>query len=532
LKSFDILDCTLRDGGYYTNWDFSKELLECYFDAVCSLPIRYVEVGYRSPEKSGYLGQFFHLNPSTLQQLRKMLRPDQGMAIMFNYKDMTDEVIDRLTSDLEGVVDLVRFACPPDQIDNCIAFSKPIKTRGIKVGINVMYMTKYAGKATDVLYPLASAAEIVDYVALVDSYGGIMPNQASETIAQAVELLPQPIGYHGHDNLSLAFANSIAALSAGATMLDSTFTGMGRGAGNLKTELITVYRERHFPTDVHFGKLARALDLFEAMQKNYGWGTNLAYMVSGAASLPQANVMDWLSTRRYQMDSIVEALRLDSDAALDRVDYPDFATSAFADKMRGRAVLIVGGGGSVVDHAEALISFARQENLTLIHSSMRNASRFLASGLSQVFCLAGQEYSRLSEHEVATFAQEDVMVLTSPAPRFRNSVPENAEICQISFTETDPDPMHLGPVTDEPPLDMALSAALACAAPQVYLAGFDGYGQADRSEQNNARDVQNAIDRARAADTFWHGRICSVTPTLYDVECQSLYAKIQTGAAE
>jgi 4-hydroxy 2-oxovalerate aldolase len=149
-----------------------------------------------------------------------------------------------------------------------------------------------------------------------------------------------------------------------------------------------------------------------------------------------------------------------------------------------------------------------------------------------VFCLAGQEYSRLSEHEVATFAQEDVMVLTSPAPRFRNSVPENAEICQISFTETDPDPMHLGPVTDEPPLDMALSAALACAAPQVYLAGFDGYGQADRSEQNNARDVQNAIDRARAADTFWHGRICSVTPTLYDVECQSLYAKIQTGAAE
>jgi 4-hydroxy 2-oxovalerate aldolase len=251
MLPFKIVDCTLRDGGYYTNWDFPQPLVDAYFDAVRSLSIAYVEVGYRSPAKNAYFGRYFHLSLTfgryfhlsltTLRACRAALRPDQGLAIMFNYKDVTPALIDELTGDLPGVVDLVRFACPPDAIADCVELGRRIKARGIKVAINVMYMTKYAGDVS-VLEPLAVAGDVVDYVALVDSYGGVLPEQAADTVSKAIALLPQPVGFHGHDNLSLAFANSIEALKAGATMLDSTFAGMGRGAGNLKTELITVHR--------------------------------------------------------------------------------------------------------------------------------------------------------------------------------------------------------------------------------------------------------------------------------------------------
>ncbi|WP_406870109.1 hypothetical protein ABEB22_08860 [Thioclava sp. 'Guangxiensis'] len=527
MRHFEIVDCTLRDGGYYTNWDFPQTLLDAYFDATRSLPIKYVEVGYRSPEKSGYLGQYFHLNVETLHRMKRQLRPDQGMAIMFNFKDMNSDLIETLTSDLVDIVDLVRFACPPDSLNECIDFGRQIKTKGLKVAINVMYMTKYVDQADTVLKPLAGAADIVDYVALVDSYGGVMPDQAARTIAQAVELLPQPVGYHGHDNLSLAFANSLAALNSGATMLDATFTGMGRGAGNLKTELISVYREQHFPTGCHFGPLAKALEQFETMQKEYGWGTNLAYMVSGAASLPQANVMDWLGTRRYQMDSIVEALRLSSDAEFDNDAYPALETAPIAIEAKGKGTLIIGGGQSAQDHAAALIELAQREDMVVVHSSTRNAVYFKDSGLTQIFCLAGQEFSRLSVEEAGLFNQHRTLVLTTPPPRFRNSIPNSQNICQLSHVSKEANGQKLGPVTDEPPLGMAIGAAKAISSQKVYLAGFDGYSQATVSQQNNAQDVQAAINYGLEASTPWGGDMSSVTPTLYNIPAQSLYAKIQ-----
>ncbi|MER5173987.1 hypothetical protein [Thioclava kandeliae] len=532
MRHFEIVDCTLRDGGYYTNWDFSQSLLDAYFGAIQSLPIKYVEVGYRSPEKSGYLGQYFHLNVETLHRMKQQLRPDQGMAIMFNFKDMNSDLIETLTSDLVGIVDLVRFACPPDSLNKCIDFGRQIKAKGLKVAINVMYMTKYVDQADTVLKPLAEAVDIVDYVALVDSYGGVMPDQAERTIAQAVELLPQPVGYHGHDNLSLAFANSLAALRSGATMLDATFTGMGRGAGNLKTELISVYREQHFPTGCHFGPLSKALELFETLQKEYGWGTNLAYMVSGAASLPQANVMDWLGTRRYQMDSIVEALLPSSDADFDNDAYPLLSDMALAKEVTGRGTLIIGGGVSAGEHAEALIKLAKREDMVLVHSSTRNAAYFENCGLPQIFCLAGQEFSRLSNGEIELLEQPRSLLLTTPPPRFRNSVPTYQNICQLEQSSKDTKAPKLGPITDEPPLGMAIGAAEALKASKVYLAGFDGYAQATVSQQGNARDVQAAIEHGLNPQTPWHGEMASITPTLYKIPSQSLYAKIQGEAAK
>ena len=47
-----ILDCTIRDGGYYTNWDFDRNLIRRYFESLENLPIDYIEVGYRNPDLS------------------------------------------------------------------------------------------------------------------------------------------------------------------------------------------------------------------------------------------------------------------------------------------------------------------------------------------------------------------------------------------------------------------------------------------------------------------------------------------------
>ena len=59
---FKLLDCTLRDGGYYTDWDFDKALVDDYFESMNNLPIEYIEIGYRSTKiNNQYLGEYFYL---------------------------------------------------------------------------------------------------------------------------------------------------------------------------------------------------------------------------------------------------------------------------------------------------------------------------------------------------------------------------------------------------------------------------------------------------------------------------------------
>lgn len=52
-----LLDCTLRDGGYYTNWDFDDTVVDSYIQAMNALPIDYLELGYRNMPSKEYLGK-------------------------------------------------------------------------------------------------------------------------------------------------------------------------------------------------------------------------------------------------------------------------------------------------------------------------------------------------------------------------------------------------------------------------------------------------------------------------------------------
>ena len=78
-----ILDCTLRDGGYYTNWDFNKSLVEQYLKAMEILPVDYVELGYRSKPMIEYFGEYFYL-PEYVLQFCKQCCPTTKLAIMLN----------------------------------------------------------------------------------------------------------------------------------------------------------------------------------------------------------------------------------------------------------------------------------------------------------------------------------------------------------------------------------------------------------------------------------------------------------------
>jgi len=95
-----------------------------------------------------------------------------------------------------------------------------------------------------------------DYINLADSAGYLMPEGVSERVKAVRQAVGVPIGWHAHNNLSLAMANSIAAVDAGAEYIDGTLRGLGAGAGNTQLEVLTgVLERRGIETGVNFYKI-------------------------------------------------------------------------------------------------------------------------------------------------------------------------------------------------------------------------------------------------------------------------------------
>lgn len=514
MKNITLLDCTLRDGGYYTNWDFDEELVKTYFSSLNKLPIEWIELGYRSTNQKEYLGEYFYCPEYVLQVAAKYYKG--SIAIMFNEKDIHPEQVERLLHSAKPYVHMIRLAIDPKNIMRAIELAKEIKQHGFKVGFNVMYMSKW-NQQPEFLDLLPNINDVADYLYMVDSYGGIYPNELQNILQIVKQKVTIPIGFHGHNNMEMALINAITAIENGAEMIDATITGMGRGAGNLKTELLLTALNAKGVLDIDFNALSNVTQAFEELQTKHKWGTNLPYMVSGANSLPQKDVMDWVGKRYYSYNSIIRALNNQKNKLDDNEKYPTFKPDTTSEK-----VMIVGGGPSVNQHRSAILQFLSiNPEISLIHASSKNVVVFKGIKNKQYFCLVGIEGNRLEKALLET-GEFNGNCLLPPFPRKMGTyVPEivkkvTCELNNVEFTSELKD-AHT---------TLALQTALQLEANKIYIVGYDGYGQ----EPLSSRELELFNENELLFNNFRLniGRnLVSLTPSKYnELISQSIYGLI------
>lgn len=516
-----VLDCTLRDGGYYTQWEFDRDFVHQYLDLVARSPIDDVELGYRSPEKSSYFGRFFYLSKQELIDAKQRLRDNQRLALMFNLKDVDVETIDYFLNDIIGIVDLIRFAVAPNEIQRALDLHRRVIDHGFACAINIMHLSKWSRNIEQVLTPFAEIREL-DCLSLVDSYGGCFPDEVATAIANACALFPGTIGFHGHDNAGLAFANSLSALQAGAQSVDATFMGMGRGAGNLKTELMLTYVGIATGTEIPYFELSKFLERMAGLHAVHQWGTSLPYMYSSLSGQEQGKVMDWLIKDRFDPSIVMGALqnKLVEHSGLDAATFQKLADFP---RAGGRRRFILVGGGDSARRAASAIGRFDLDDTVILHTSLKS-TQFFDHLKGHFIALSGHEIQKISAAEVDALGQSIASWVISPPPRFAGSVPPSGEVYQVNPSALFMIPEIAG-VYVPSPLQIGLSAAVECGAAEVLLIGFDGY--ADAGESSHAKNEENAATIAEFLSVANVPNLLSLAPTLYRIPVRSLHAMAQ-----
>jgi 4-hydroxy 2-oxovalerate aldolase len=409
------------------------------------------------------------------------------------------------------------MAIDPKNFERALSLAAEVKRLGFEVAFNVMYMSTWADEK-EFLELIPQVDEVADYFYMVDSFGGVYPQDVKDTIALVRSKTNVKLGFHGHNNLEMALANTLTAIDEGIDIVDATVTGMGRGAGNLKTELLLTVLNAKGLLDFPYNELSKTVDDFTKLQNHYGWGSNLPYMVSGANSLPQKQVMEWVSKRYYSFNSIIRALNNQSQGKVDNTKLPELD---FGKEKTYAGALIVGGGPSAVHHTQAIDRFLiNNPNIIVIHASSKNALSFENIPNDQYFCLVGNEGHRLED----VFQGNTIKgkCILPPYPRkmgtyIPKSLTDSAfELKSVDFTELYKD-SHTA---------LALQSILALKIEKVFITGYDGYSgdHIGEKEQELFLENQYLFSKIRGDSEI---QLLSLTPTKYtNLKGDSVYSKI------
>lgn len=513
-----ILDCTLRDGGYYTNWDFSSDTVNAYIQAMNVLPIDYIEIGYRNKPAKEYIGKFGYCPVSVIKRIRQNCT--KKLALMLNEKNTLPEDLNNLLTPIKGLVDMIRIAIDPKNFDRAVILAKTVKSMDFEVGFNVMYMSKWQTEYPDLLTKLNVLDSFADIFCMVDSFGGVTPEDVVNITNLVRKHTKCPIGFHGHNNLQLGLINTITAMKLGVDYVDATILGMGRGAGNLNMELLLTYLNAHEGLKVDFNVLGDVITAFSSLMEQYRWGTNLPYMLAGANRISQKEVMDWVTNRVYSFNSIVRALDNRKNNTIDNAQFPKLSV-----KEKYDCVFVIGGGNCAIEHKDAITEYinikaTNGDRIAVVFATARNAKDYLNIKASVYYILVGNEGRRLTVN-VGPQNFKGVCVLP-PYPRTMGTeVPTYAENSTVELSSVDFTDQYKDSVTA-----IALQLALDLTDGDIFVIGYDGYPGNVLSEKEVALTNENKII-FQAFKEITGKSLKSLTPSLYkDLEIKSIYQYI------
>jgi 4-hydroxy 2-oxovalerate aldolase len=504
-----ILDCTIRDGGHLNQWHFDPNCAKAAYYAALKSGVNYFEAGYRYPASKSGLGLFGYSTDETLNELfvaseecKLSVMVDAGKCETSQFQECRPE---------KTPVRAVRVAAYPYELQKATRMVEELHGLGYEVFINLMASSELSEENYAYLKAWGKK-DLLSGIYFADSFGSFIPRDISEQMTKLRNTGFERVGFHSHNNLQMAFANTLRAIEEGAACVDASIYGMGRAAGNLPIEILLGYLEKAGETEYNTVPYLEVIEhYFLKLFQEIGWGYSLESLMGGLANIHPYYAESLFKNKLYTVEEIWNALQLIKERcpisfAIDKLgqaleerfytpltpersesvhralinelstipaaDATPVGAFPLANQFKGRKFLVIATGPSIVNHREQILEFAKRENCVTI--GVNNLQEFF------------QPEFRLfvSRKRFEQYSSQVTPSSTLLVPSFFGAefVSQHYNGRYYFFDVTAPCEPELPPVSEDKQyclsLNVAVSAILlaySMGASTVYAVGMDGY---------------------------------------------------------
>lgn len=525
-----ILDCTLRDGGYINDFKFGLPTIKAVVRGLSSAKIDIVEVGFLSDNGSNSEVTIF----GSTQDIRPIINPKSkgcmyvAMLALGEREIAVEKISERGSADIDGI----RVTFHGDEIDRAFEVAHNLRNKGYEVFLQPVGITSYTDQ--DLLGLVESVNRFRPFAFyIVDTLGTMREPQLLRYFYLLDHNLEPSIsvGFHSHNNLQLSFSNAQLLLNLKThrrIILDSTVLGMGRGAGNLCTELITQHINLY--EDGRYVQLS-ILELVDnhilPLQKKYSWGYSIPYYLAAIHNCHPNYAAYLLNKQTLSMASLEELLEQITDSkravfhrehidSLYRLHQEHFvddraAKSVLQNMLTRKHVLLLGPGPRLTIEANEIDRFSAGKDLFTIAVNFRPDSRhvdLVFFGNSRRY-LAYKNQSRGDSRREAVAVTSNVDLPDAPEMVFNY-----AELTGVNTQAFDNS------------LIMLIRLLISIGIGRLSLAGFDGFGgdslgkyYSSELETSTERSEQETLNAAIQVELDLLSANCA-----FEFITQSLYA--------
>jgi len=286
-----LFDCSMRDGGYVNNWYFTKEHARSCYTAVKDCGIEYCEVGFRRKEHIN--GPWFYTPENLINEtFGDIVVPECKLALMAQMGTFTiEDFLPKSESHISMIRVLIAYHCKNkddsvldvELIHETAEMCKKLKDLGYEVCINIGRIDKIPDDQVKQTCEIINDAPI-EYFYIADTYGALGIYKTRQSIETVKKYFNGKIGFHAHDNLKNASVKAIDALYNGASIVDITFGGFGRGSGNAISEYVLAHMYHKSRTSHFHYNLLPSLIYSDKWIESYK-KSGIPYLLSGMNSM-------------------------------------------------------------------------------------------------------------------------------------------------------------------------------------------------------------------------------------------------------
>lgn len=477
MGKIHVLDVTLRDGGCVNNFNFGLIYMEKILKAQEDSGVEIIEMGYIDEKNGSESGRTQYLSDQIIPKcILKNKKEGVTYVAMMDFGKFNPE---NLAPRSDKSIDGLRVAFHKKDMHNMVSVCKTVIAKGYQVFIQPMITLRYSDSELLELINIVNT-ELSDASGfyIVDTFGEMRPNDMARVMNLVDHnLLPSmPMGFHSHNNIQMSYSNACAMLQFPTKrdlMIDSSIMGMGKGAGNLNTELLLEHLNVFYGKNYDLNPLLEVIDkVINQIHSEFYWGYAPEYYLSSTYhctpsyashfynkhQLPINQVAELLGMieeqKKISFDkSYAEELWVKYNASKQVDDAP--VVSEMKSLVKGKVVLLVAPGKSILSYKEQIETLIAEENVLTI-----------GLNLTEAFNVDIQMTTRQDVYEAAVMSGKAVLTTSNVSKGARGNVKVLNYENWIDISN--------GRTHDSSSVIM-LNLLKACNAKTIYLAGFDGF---------------------------------------------------------